>query len=93
MSRSQELLTSIRKRLISVENGAEQRFVDGQPVKDLATCGTCGLSWNDALMTERTPTPSARCPYEYEHEDIAKLKRINRRAYLQLVQETKEGQQ
>jgi hypothetical protein len=88
MSRSQELLTSIRKRLISVENGAEKRFVDGQPVKDLATCGTCGLSWNDALMTERTPAPSARCPYEYEHDDIAKLKRFNRSVYRQLVKET-----
>lgn len=28
-------------------------------------CGHCHKTWND----EETPTPSARCPYEYEHEN------------------------
>lgn len=27
-------------------------------------CGHCGRTWNDREM----PTPSARCPYEYDHE-------------------------
>lgn len=29
------------------------------------TCGTCGRTWN----SEETPTPAARCPYEYEHAE------------------------
>ena len=28
-------------------------------------CGHCGRTWNDREM----PTPAARCPYEYDHED------------------------
>lgn len=28
-------------------------------------CGTCGRTWN----SEETPTPAARCPYEYEHAE------------------------
>lgn len=34
---------------------------------DRVTCGTCGLSWDDAISTEWTPAPSARCPFEYFH--------------------------
>lgn len=33
------------------------------------TCGTCGLSWNDNLVTSYTPAPSARCPFEAFHDD------------------------
>jgi len=29
------------------------------------TCGVCGRTWND----ENEPTPSARCPYEYDHDE------------------------
>lgn len=29
------------------------------------TCGTCGRTWN----SDETPTPAARCPYEYEHAE------------------------
>lgn len=39
----------------------------GQPAKDKATCGHCGLSWDDAISTSYTPAPSARCPFEYYH--------------------------
>lgn len=39
-----------------------------EPVMEVATCGACGRSWNDALITSRTPAPSARCPFEYEHD-------------------------
>lgn len=31
----------------------------------LVTCGTCQRQWCDVC----TPTPSARCPFEYEHDD------------------------
>jgi hypothetical protein len=36
--------------------------------KDLVTCGTCGRSWDDAISTAYTPTPSARCPFEAWHK-------------------------
>ena len=35
---------------------------------DKATCGVCGRSWDDAIVTSWTPAPSARCPFEYFHE-------------------------
>ena len=42
-----------------------------QEAKDRVTCGYCGLSWDDAIVTSITPTPSGRCPFEsfhiYEH--------------------------
>jgi len=37
--------------------------------KDPFTCGTCGRSWDDSIVTSYTPTPSARCPFEYFHGD------------------------
>ena len=46
-----------------------------QPAEDRATCGTCGLSWDDAIPTSMTPAPAARCPFEefhdYANEDSA----------------------
>ncbi len=35
--------------------------------RSIATCGHCGLSWNDAVITDYTPAPSARCPFEEFH--------------------------
>ena len=35
---------------------------------DMATCGTCGLSWDDAIPTSYTPAPAARCPFEVFHK-------------------------
>lgn len=35
----------------------------------VATCGTCGRSWDDAVVTGWTPAPMARCPFEDEHAD------------------------
>ena len=31
---------------------------------DIATCGQCGRSWDDSIVTGITPAPSARCPFE-----------------------------
>ena len=39
----------------------------GQKAKDRATCGHCGLSWDDGKVTSLTPAPSARCPFEMFH--------------------------
>lgn len=32
-----------------------------------ALCGHCHRGWNDDKSTSVTPTPSGRCPFEYEH--------------------------
>jgi len=37
------------------------------PATGRCTCGTCGLSWDDAIVTSWTPAPAARCPFEYFH--------------------------
>lgn len=42
---------------------------DPEHVPDLATCGTCGRTWDDAVPTATTPAPSGRCPFEYDHTD------------------------
>lgn len=40
----------------------------GEPVVQMAVCGVCGFTWNDAMMTSLTPAPSGRCPNEYGHD-------------------------
>jgi len=37
------------------------------PAESRATCGHCGRSWDDTIITEWTPAPAARCPFEYYH--------------------------
>ncbi len=44
----------------------------GDIATDKMTCGTCGLSWDDAIPTTWTPVPSARCPFEYFHAEVTK---------------------
>jgi len=49
--------------------GAEPRYDDdGRELMNVATCGACGHSWNDAAVSAVTPTPAGRCPFEYDHE-------------------------
>jgi hypothetical protein len=38
-----------------------------EPAKDRKTCGYCGWSWDDAIVTGMTPAPGARCPFESFH--------------------------
>lgn len=40
---------------------------EDEDATDRVTCGHCGLSWDDAIPTQYTPAPSARCPFEYFH--------------------------
>jgi hypothetical protein len=40
---------------------------DGNPIVEVATCGTCGRSCIDAAVSALTPVPAGRCPFEYEH--------------------------
>lgn len=35
---------------------------------NVATCGTCWRKWDDGAVTELTPTPAARCPFETFHD-------------------------
>jgi hypothetical protein len=35
----------------------------------IMTCGACGRSWDDAVVTAWTPAPSARCPFEHDHPE------------------------
>lgn len=46
------------------------------PATDRTTCGTCGRSWDDAVSTEWTPAPSARCPFEYFHPEVEEESRL-----------------
>jgi hypothetical protein len=41
---------------------------------NLATCGHCGLTWDDSISTSYTPAPSGRCPFEYFHKASRKLR-------------------
>lgn len=51
-----------------IATGEPQRDENGKVIKDMATCGVCGRTWNDALITGWTPAPSGRCPFEYWHK-------------------------
>jgi hypothetical protein len=44
------------------------RYLRAHPDADLATCGTCRRTWDDAVVTGCTPAPSARFPFEDDHK-------------------------
>jgi len=78
-ARIRQLAQIVEERRICEANGAEARHDEnGNVIEDIATCGNCGESWNDALITSWTPAPSGRCPYEYIHPEIAELARLRR---------------
>ncbi len=70
------IIAAERARVIDGETRYDE---NGEPVVIVATCGTCGESWNDAIMGTYTPAPSGRCPFEYVHAEIATLKRLKAR--------------
>lgn len=39
----------------------------GDPAPGRVTCGECGRSWDDSVVTSMTPAPSGRCPFEQFH--------------------------
>jgi hypothetical protein len=57
--------------MITIPSDFEVQPIDPKDpnAKDPATCGTCGLSWDDGVSTSWTPAPSGRCPFEYFHEE------------------------
>jgi hypothetical protein len=48
-------------------NHPVQPLNDGEKAECKATCGHCGLSWDDGKVTSMTPVPGARCPFETFH--------------------------
>lgn len=77
IARVEELREEFEREEITEDNGAEAQRDENDKVKeDIATCGTCGKSWNDALISSRTPAPSGRCPYEHIHEELAELTKL-----------------
>lgn len=56
--------------------GSVQIDSDGHDIIETETCGTCGRSWNAARISELTPPPSGRCPYEYAHNMDTRLVRV-----------------
>lgn len=37
----------------------------------IATCDTCGRSWDNRIATDYTPVPAGRCPFEAFHPEAA----------------------
>jgi len=68
-----ELFDAERERHLGFEDIPEDFEVrpltaaEMHTAKDPAVCGTCGLSWDDGIVTSMTPAPSARCPFEAFH--------------------------
>lgn len=77
ISRIEELEAIFSDAEISEENGATPQLDENGDIKvDESTCGECGKSWNDALISGSTPAPSGRCPYEHIHEEIEELSNL-----------------
>ena len=65
------------RELVAAERGDRKGYWPAETWADfyadalaepVTTCGTCGRSWNDSIISDRTPAPAGRCPYEYEHD-------------------------
>lgn len=69
IARVEELEAEITGEL----DGEAQLDDEGNVKEDIAKCGVCGFEWNDALISGITPTPSGRCPVEYEHAEREEL--------------------
>jgi hypothetical protein len=48
---------------------APRQWVNRTDRPGATTCGTCELTWDDAVVTSMTPAPSARCPFEPFHSE------------------------
>jgi hypothetical protein len=56
------------KLKISTDNRGVRYVAPWRPAPDTYTrCNTCGRAWDDDHVTSVTPTPAARCPFEYWH--------------------------
>lgn len=71
-----ELLRQVGEHIEAIGSAEVQVDEDGKAIVELARDGECGLTWNDAAIGTWTPAPSARCPYEPIHEEIATLRKL-----------------
>jgi hypothetical protein len=56
------------KTLVKVPNSFPVRPLNpGQDARVYCICGTCHLTWDDAIATQYTPTHGPRCPFEAFH--------------------------
>lgn len=87
IERIEELQAEIEEDESEVREAEEEaaQRIDSDHTRCMATCGECGRSWDDNVVTGRTPAPSARCPFEASHEAMREL------AILEALQEEAEG--
>jgi hypothetical protein len=64
---------------------------DEAEAKDRSTCGACGLSWDDGVITHMTPAPAARCPFEAFHVYPDDPQRMGDVDLLMAIQELLDG--
>lgn len=75
----------MRPTLFRRREATRKRIPKDHPIQPLApgediypgkaTCGTCGLSWDDSVSTSLTPTPAGRCPFEAFHTATPRAKK------------------
>lgn len=58
-----------RVRALITRGGKNTNGPRGEHVSEWATCGACKRKWDDARISSLTPAPSARCPFEYAHQE------------------------
>lgn len=55
--------------VVEILDMTEREFHEAKDPR-LAMDGNCGRVWDNTVPTAWTPVPSARCPFEYEHEEL-----------------------
>ena len=58
-------------KLYRAMKAAQAEEGDARP--DVVTCGECGRTWDDAAVSDLTPAPAGRCPFEDEHADVPRV--------------------
>jgi hypothetical protein len=76
MSKASRIAEVARVDAILANARENRNGPNGEHVPSMATCGTCKRTWDDAKGSELTPTPAARCPYEYAHEPHIPRRRL-----------------
>lgn len=85
-------MTTATKRHERIPRDFEVRpLKPGQQAEDRCTCGHCGLSWDDAIVTSYTPAPSARCPFEEFHVYEDEEQEISQEAARKLLEACRDA--
>jgi hypothetical protein len=62
-----ELRAEVQRVRTILRGASVPKDIFGKRMVVPATCGHCHRSWNDAAISELTPVPAGRCPFEYAH--------------------------